>query len=1234
MKVFRKHSLAVAMIVWVILLSAMAPADYSVKAANQAEDADQPIKFSFDNGVSKGWETWNQDVNLSGVADPKNAKNKCVKLLRNTGQEGASAIYYNFSQPYPKGVVVMEAGFMVEGDDLTCEILGLSTMSGTDNNIINFKNGRITLRNSSQSIPLEKNNWFTLKVTYNTQNKYLELEVDGKKYKGSTYVGDALTRIKIALNGAPGKQGALYVDDISFSYVGSGNVALQNMSAPEKAAVLQQKMNGAVALYLGSSLAYAKNARTKVDPNHPEIGPVSINGRILVPVNFIAENFGLKAGWDGATSTITIEYQNQTITMQAGSRTMKKNGAEISLDAPIQTFNDRIFIPLGAIEALGKKVFRDDRGLIVISDKENILDENTDAVFIDELIDMLVFERPAAAAIIADLKKRNPRQSHPRLIFTPQRLRDIKSKLDSDPNLKKWYANLKKETDRLMSQPDKTETWQMMKRTIPLAGMYLLSGDGRYAEKAWKGMEEQAKRPDWNPNNFLITAEWAQAFAITYDWLYDYLKDDQKAIIRKALSNNALKPALEAYLGTASGPWGRAGWVDATHNWNQVCNNGVILAALAIADEEEALAGAVLEQALKSAEKPLPFYGPDGGWDEGPGYWLYATQTLVRFLASLDSAVGSTYGLSNSAALAKTGYFAAYMSGPTGVFNFGDSDAGGLLNAPEMLWLAQKYHDPRLAALRLAMIDEGNLDTGIDDIMYYDYSASYTQTNASLPLDRYFRFVEAGSLRSGWKDPNALFVGFHAGHGSANHAHLDAGNFVLDALGERWAEDLGKDNYSLNGYFDSKDNGIRWKYYRTRAEGQNTLVINPKDTPEQIASAFTAIEKFESKDKGAMAILDLTPAYAKNVREVKRGFMLTDNRSNVVIQDEIKGAKQTDVWWFMHTRADIQVPRNGKIAVLEQKGKRMAVRILAPADAVFTVMDAKPLSVSPNPSKQNPNNGIRKLAINLKNIKDTTIAVAFVPLMPGESAPVKYPAVVPLSNWKIPDGEIKVPILQSVFIDNKPVEGFTPGKFYYTVVLPKDTNEKAIPEIAAAGANGVKVTVKRPEKLPGAALIEVSDPALPGQSSRYVIYFSIYTEPGTVRIPGGVAELKVEKVTASQNDGNVEANTVDRDLTTRWSAAGDNEWIQYDLGSEKRVTHVSIVFYSGTTRITVFDVEVSNDGTQWKKVFSGKSSGKTNDPELYSLKEEAARYVRIVGHGNTTNKWNSITEVGIYGKEN
>jgi hypothetical protein len=126
--------------------------------------------------------------------------------------------------------------------------------------------------------------------------------------------------------------------------------------------------------------------------------------------------------------------------------------------------------------------------------------------------------------------------------------------------------------------------------------------------------------------------------------------------------------------------------------------------------------------------------------------------------------------------------------------------------------------------------------------------------------------------------------------------------------------------------------------------------------------------------------------------------------------------------------------------------------------------------------------------------------------------------------------------------------------------------------------------------------------------------------------------LDVVAVIASEfQDPNVPTNTLDQNLSTRWSAEGDGQWIRYDLGESKTISQMLIAWYRGDVRLARFDIEISPDASQWRQVFSGASSGTAVSLQTYDFSDVMAQYVRIVGHGNTENMWNSITEVELHG---
>jgi len=104
-------------------------------------------------------------------------------------------------------------------------------------------------------------------------------------------------------------------------------------------------------------------------------------------------------------------------------------------------------------------------------------------------------------------------------------------------------------------------------------------------------------------------------------------------------------------------------------------------------------------------------------------------------------------------------------------------------------------------------------------------------------------------------------------------------------------------------------------------------------------------------------------------------------------------------------------------------------------------------------------------------------------------------------------------------------------------------------------------------------------------------------------------------------------NGMDNDISTRWSAEFDNQWLRVDLGMSRPVSGVHVAVLSGDARQAIFDIQVSNDGVNWTNVLTNVySSGTTDQEEAYTFAEVSARYVRYLGHMNTVNTWNSVTE--------
>jgi hypothetical protein len=127
------------------------------------------------------------------------------------------------------------------------------------------------------------------------------------------------------------------------------------------------------------------------------------------------------------------------------------------------------------------------------------------------------------------------------------------------------------------------------------------------------------------------------------------------------------------------------------------------------------------------------------------------------------------------------------------------------------------------------------------------------------------------------------------------------------------------------------------------------------------------------------------------------------------------------------------------------------------------------------------------------------------------------------------------------------------------------------------------------------------------------------------------SQLTASSVIASGNDGNGPRNTLDDQLTSRWSNLGKGSWIDYDLGSSRTMTGATIAWHQGDQRTNNFTLSVSTDGLVYTPVYTGTSSGTTAAAETYSFSARTARRLRITFLGNSQNDWASIAEARVCG---
>ena len=125
----------------------------------------------------------------------------------------------------------------------------------------------------------------------------------------------------------------------------------------------------------------------------------------------------------------------------------------------------------------------------------------------------------------------------------------------------------------------------------------------------------------------------------------------------------------------------------------------------------------------------------------------------------------------------------------------------------------------------------------------------------------------------------------------------------------------------------------------------------------------------------------------------------------------------------------------------------------------------------------------------------------------------------------------------------------------------------------------------------------------------------------------GDTEMRGLNISASMVE-NTAPYAMDNDFDTYWEGLGDNAWIQFEFCKEMPVDEIKIAFKRGQLRVAYFNIEASMDGISWTPVLiGGESSGLTKDFETFDLPDIKAKYVRIIGFGNSDNNQNHYVEV-------
>ena len=539
---------------------------------------------------------------------------------------------------------------------------------------------------------------------------------------------------------------------------------------------------------------------------------------------------------------------------------------------------------------------------------------------------------------------------HPRLFLTDGQLAVLRTKLASaDAYATPLHALVMQQADAALTGPAPAYTFDesglrllhqsraAIRRIASCSYAWRTTGDVRYRDCVLADLATVCSFPDWNgPRHFLDAAEMALAVAVGCDWLWDELPDTLLQQCRRCVHDYAFTPALRPH------------WFYTTiGNWNQVCNGGVVAAALALWQRgDDATADRIVANAVESNRKALEgIYSPDGAYPEGPVYWNYGTMFEALLLTMLEDVTGTDYGLSSSEGFLRTARYETLTVGTSGLnFNYGDNSSREYC-ASALWYFAWKLGDMQLLDHELEVLHAGQY-VNAESERFLTFQLCYAARlagggeEATEPQhwQTYFgrgttpvMIVRSTSPR--WGD---RYLGVKGGSAGSSHGHMDAGTLVYDAWGMRWIMDPDRQEYATlevlmaregGSLFNLSQSSLRWQLLRFCNEAHSTLTINGARHSVKGSALMTATQE-DASDGTVSATFDMSSVFAGEAARVVRTVTLRQAR-HLVVTDTIAALpdREATVRFTAVTPADVKV--NRRSIRLSQGGHTLTLRARA-----------------------------------------------------------------------------------------------------------------------------------------------------------------------------------------------------------------------------------------------------------------------------------------------------------------
>ena len=412
---------------------------------------------------------------------------------------------------------------------------------------------------------------------------------------------------------------------------------------------------------------------------------------------------------------------------------------------------------------------------------------------------------------------------------------------------------------------------------------------------------------NYNPRNYgglieLATASYSHNLAQVIHLLGDKLPLSVHEDVFRQLYTRAFNPLMA----TLEGKNTDHSWLKSTNNWNPVCLEGVVCAALAMIPDrlERAKYVCIAERYVQNY---VEGFGEDGYCTEGISYYNYGMSHYLVLREKLMQDTGGRIDLfKNNPKIRNIAAFPLNIEILNGIYpSIADCNMNARPSAFVMRYLSRAL-DMDLPVERRP--SPGNTDDlTVQFLDVFQNQEGTPDAHAAHSAGQQFRsfMKQSGILIVRTKEdcPIPMGAALKGGHNQEAHNHNDLGSYTIVLDHQKMVEDPGLIPYNIKTFGPERYTAFR----SLGSYGHSTPLICGKD--QAAGKECRAVQTGASfSDRKDCWTLDLSSAYAvPQLKKVERQFVFSRKRPSLTVRDQFFFDSKQVFETAVTTRSDVKI---------------------------------------------------------------------------------------------------------------------------------------------------------------------------------------------------------------------------------------------------------------------------------------------------------------------------------------